>query len=140
MKMSSDGVKEGSEINSSQLLETVKSEAKKVIEGMTNVSPATRSRIRKWVNDLNMESNAWKSLTVIVATYASTPLGSALITTLAVMLLEKAGFFRGWVGAFSADAILTVVWSSEVLGAIGGGQGLSALLGGLGGLLGAASA
>ncbi|MEM3794522.1 MAG: hypothetical protein QW429_01480 [Thermoprotei archaeon] len=129
-----------SEINSGKLLEMVKTEARKVVEGMTNVSPATRSRIRKWINDLNMESNAWKSLTVIVATYASTPLGSALITTLAVMLLEKAGFFKGWQGSFTADAILTIIWSSEVLGAIGGGQGLSALLGGLGGLLGAASA
>ncbi|MEM3795026.1 MAG: hypothetical protein QW429_04040 [Thermoprotei archaeon] len=137
--MSEDNKKEISEIKSAELLEMVKSEAKKVISGMTDVSPATKSRIRKWVNDLNMESNAWKSLTVIVATYASTPLGSALITTLAVMLLEKAGFFKGWAGTFTADAILTVVWSSEVLGAIGGGQGLSALLGGLGGLLGAVS-
>ncbi|MEM3859174.1 MAG: hypothetical protein QW478_07165 [Candidatus Micrarchaeaceae archaeon] len=128
-----------SEMNSGKLLEMVKTEARKVIEGMTNVSPATRSRIRKWINDLNMESNAWKSLTVVIATYASTPLGSALITTIVIMLLEKAGFFKGWLGTLSADTILTVVWSSEVLGAIGGGQGLSALLGGLGGLLGAAS-
>jgi len=137
--MSSSDSDSNSKIDVKTVVDTVKSEAIRILDA-SNTPKHTRVRIRKWLENLNMESNAWKSLTVILATYASTPLGSALITTVALVLLDKAGFFSplGKFAGFDVSLILGVIWSSELLGALGGGQGLSALFGGLGGLLGSA--
>jgi hypothetical protein len=137
--MASDNSALDNKFDIKSVVDTVKNEAIRILDA-SNTPKYTRVRIRKWLENLNMESNAWKSLTVILATYASTPLGSALITTIALVLLDKAGFFAplGRFAGFDVSLILGVIWSSELLGALGGGQGLSALIGGLGGLLGSA--
>ena len=137
--MSSPDSGKDSKFDVKSVVDVVKGEALRILDS-TNTPKHTRVRVRKWLENLNMESNAWKSLTVILATYASTPLGSALITTVALVLLDKAGFFAplGRFAGFDVSLILGVIWSSELLGALGGGQGLSALFGGLGGILGSA--
>ena len=137
--MSSPDSGRDSKFDVKAVVDVVKGEALRILDA-SNTPKHTRVRVRKSLENLNMESNAWRSLTVILATYASTPLGSALITTIALILLDKAGFFSplGRFAGFDVSVILGVIWSSELLGALGGGQGLSALIGGLGGLLGSA--
>ncbi|MEM3795332.1 MAG: hypothetical protein QW429_05600 [Thermoprotei archaeon] len=120
--------------DSSEILSAIKNEVGKLMAGDT--PSYTRSRVRKWLSELQLGSIGEKGIAQVVSTWVATPLGSAVIATVAVILLHKAGFFKGFEGTLAVDAILTVIWSGEVLSALGGAQGIVSAVGGLASIMG----
>ncbi len=105
------------------------------------VSPATKSRIRKWIERISKEMTVKEAVHgafQILSVYASTPLGSAVISTLILITLARILKSKNPVEqlgiTIGIDTMIGVIWTEELLSALGGSQGIISSVGALGAL------
>jgi len=105
------------------------------------VSRPTKTRIRKWVERLFRETTTKEAVHgafQILSVYASTPLGSAVISTLILIALVKILKSKNPVEelgiTIGIDVMIATIWTQELLSALGGSQGVISSVGALGAL------
>jgi hypothetical protein len=127
------------ELDFSVLKERIMTEIDKLSE--KEVSPATKTRIRKWIERITKETTTKEAVHgafQILSVYASTPLGSAVISTLILIALAKILKSKNPVEelgiTIGIDTMIGVIWTEELLSALGGSQGVISSVGALGAL------
>jgi hypothetical protein len=107
----------------------------------SQISKQTKSRIRKWTERLFREvtvKEAVHGAFQILSVYASTPLGSAVISTLILIALAKILKSKNPVEqlgiTIGIDVMIATIWTQELLSALGGSQGVISSVGALGAL------
>jgi hypothetical protein len=127
------------ELDFSVLKERIMTEIDKLSE--KEVSPATKTRIRKWIERITKETTTKEAVHgafQILSVYASTPLGSAVISTLILIGLAKILKSKNPVEelgiTIGIDIMIATIWTQELLSALGGSQGVISSVGALGAL------
>ena len=97
--------------------------------GYTNSARVRKGflKLQKFVANKQFEGKLTTQLVNWVTMFSATPVGSVVIAWFLVDLAQK----TGWVNTEEAYALKAVITSDALLGAIGGGQGIGALVGGL---------
>ena len=97
--------------------------------GYTNSARVRKGflKLQKFVANKQFESKATTQLVNFFTMFASTPVGSIVIAWFLIDLAQK----TSWINIEEAYALKAVITSDALLGAIGGGQGIGALVGGL---------
>ena len=127
------------ELDFSVLKERIMTEIDKLSE--KEVSPATKTRIRKWIERITKETTTKEAVHgafQILSVYASTPLGSAVISTLILIALARVLKSKNPVEelgiTIGIDVMIATIWTQELLSALGGSQGVISTVGALGAL------
>ncbi len=97
--------------------------------GYTNSARVRKGflKLQKFVANKQFESKATTQLVNFFTMFASTPVGSIVIAWFLIDLAQK----TGWINVEEAYALKAVITSDALLGAVGGGQGIGSLVGGL---------
>ena len=97
--------------------------------GYTNSARVRKGflKLQKFVANKQFESKATTQLVNFFTMFASTPVGSIVIAWFLIDLAQK----TSWINIEEAYALKAVITSDALLGAVGGGQGIGSLVGGL---------
>ena len=97
--------------------------------GYTNSARVRKGflKLQKFVANKQFEGKLTTQLVNWVTMFSATPVGSIVIAWFLIDLAQK----TGWINIEEAYGLKAIVTSDGLLGAIGGGQGVGALVGGL---------
>lgn len=97
--------------------------------GYTNSAKVRKGflKLQKFIADKQYEGKLTTQLLNWMTMFSATPVGSIVIAWFAIDLAEK----TGWINGTEAFHLKALVTGDAILGAIGGGQGVGALVGGL---------
>ena len=97
--------------------------------GYTNSARVRKGflKLQRFVANKQFESKATTQLVNFFTMFASTPVGSVVIAWFLIDLAQK----TGWINIEEAYGLKAVITSDALLGALGGGQGIGSLVGGL---------
>ena len=103
--------------------------AEETKRGYTNSARVRKGflKLQKFVANKQFESKATTQLVNFFTMFASTPVGSIVIAWFLIDLAQK----TSWINVEEAYALKAVITSDALLGAVGGGQGIGSLVGGL---------
>ena len=97
--------------------------------GYTNSARVRKGflKLQKFIANKQFESKATTQLVNFFTMFAATPAGSIVIAWFLVDLAQK----TSWINTEEAYALKAVITSDALIGALGGGQGIGSLVGGL---------
>ncbi len=85
------------------------------------------AKMQKQMVKMGIEGEALKETISILKALILTPVGSIIVSWFIIDLAQKTGYIQPLEG----DALKAVVTSAELIGALGGGQGIAGVVGAL---------